>query len=137
MIKLPRQTYVTANQQTPVEALPFISVQADGALRWTMPIEGLDYGQQCGLGRECAAHYLQFLRSNPCCRSANFLGMLLADIHSAPKGVQAGFFTFIEQQLYDCACSIEPYVLADQESADEERMALEELMEDLAMEAAA
>lgn len=116
-----RTHYRTTTKPT---KLPFVSrrKQPDGSKPvhfWDVePVDG--YCAGCRLGREYAAHYLQFLQDN----SSPSTGALLTDIvrdidftDPEQKGLWVGFFTFVEKILIDRARTMNVYATLDAQNA--------------------
>lgn len=118
-----RRSYQPA-EPTPIEALPFVVREADTWHYWRVHTTG-DYGLDCDLGREYAAHYLQWIKDNPGYASENSLAMIARDVNyksARNHGFWLAFFYFLEQQLGERARQINPFEISDAQLAEEARI---------------
>lgn len=88
-----------------LDRLPFVDRKpAHGApaSHWSLPHTD-DYGEACAVGRECAAHFAQYLKDNPGMAGSNRLGDIAKDIdfrsEAAVKGYWVGFFAQLEHWI--------------------------------------
>ncbi|WP_341674960.1 hypothetical protein [Niveibacterium sp. SC-1] len=88
-----------------VGALPFVRIPRrvrEQSCYWRVPPTD-DYGLACDIGRECAAHYVQYLKDNPRAAGMNTLGRIAADIdfrdEGGAKGYWVGFFSHLERLI--------------------------------------
>jgi len=86
----------------PFHELPFILKSRGGLVKfnnWDVPPTD-NYGLACNVGREYAAHFVQYLKDNPSVVGSNLLGRIAADIDfkdkTAAKGYWVGFFAHLE-----------------------------------------
>lgn len=111
----------------PLSSLPFVGTQGGDTCYWVVRPTG-DYGRDCELGREYAAHYLQYLRANPNCVQG-LLDAILRDMSktgsdvpdSLTRGIWVGFISFISDQLQARALQIDPFAECDAVRAEIER----------------
>lgn len=103
----------------PLSSLPFVRTIDGDAAYWVVTSTG-DYGQDCELGREYAAHYLQYLRANPNCVQGLLEAILRdmsktgSDVRGSPaRGIWVGFISFIADQLQARASQINPFAECD------------------------
>lgn len=120
---LPRTHYRTATKST---ELPFVSVQkqADGSSPicfWA--VDSIDdYCEGCNLGREYAAHYLQYLNDNLSASIGTPLPLTWIVRHidfnnPQKKGTWIGFISFLEKILIDRIRTIDVYATLDELNA--------------------
>ncbi|WP_308364314.1 MULTISPECIES: hypothetical protein [unclassified Microbulbifer] len=104
-------------EPAPLETLPFVYRPGRGNKKakrsnWKLPPVD-DYGLACDLGREYAAHFVQYLKDNPFWVGKNLLGHILADIDyqdsTAAKGCHVGFFSHLERLLYAQAARMDVF----------------------------
>lgn len=73
---------------------------------WHVPRTN-DYDHACATGRLYAAHFAQYLKDNPQTVGHNLLGHIATDIDfhdtSAKRGYWIGFFTYLEQLIFEHA----------------------------------
>lgn len=115
-----RRDYLPA-ESTPIEALPFVVRDADTWHYWRTQTTG-NYGMDCDLGREYAAHYLQWLKDNPGEIGGSHLSCIARDINyksAHSEGIWLAFFYFLEQQLGERALQIDPFAITDAQLAQE------------------
>ena len=85
--------------------LPFVLYRKEGGVHvtnnWHVPPVA-DYGDACDIGRNFAAHFLQYSKDNPQAMGS-LLGWIASDIdftdQSASKGYWIGFFSHIQRYL--------------------------------------
>jgi hypothetical protein len=104
-----RRSYKTRNGELhPYWELPFNFFPKRGGSyktisHWRVPPTD-DYGVGCLVGREYAAHFVQYLKDNPSSAGSNFLGLIAKDIdfadESGAKGYWVGFFSQLERIIY-------------------------------------
>jgi hypothetical protein len=100
-----RRTYEPEIKPLSISALPFVYRPRRGfkdASNWHMPPTD-DYGQACRFGRECAAHFIQYLKNNPDSVESNLLGHVASAINfkdeTGAKGYWVGFFSHLERLI--------------------------------------
>ena len=100
-----RRDYKPEVLTTPMSELPFVNWPGRKGKKaehsnWSVPAVD-DYVMACNLGREYAAHYIQYLKDNPGCMSV--LGHIAASINfedrSNTVGCWVGFFEYLERLL--------------------------------------
>ena len=108
---LERQDYIGK----PLSDLPFTS-RNENHSNWSLPAVN-DYGEACSLGREYAAHFLQWMKVNNQHQGGNYLGLIVSGIdftdESAAKGVHVDFFSALEQMLMPVADNVDFYQTVD------------------------
>lgn len=122
----PRRNYARRTGRAPFFDLPFVSHAGKGQhSNWHVP-SMQDYAEACGLGREYAAHLLQYLKDNPDSVGSNLLGHIAKHIDftdtSVAKGCWVGFFTHLERVLHHGASSIDVFADVDEVKAHYARL---------------
>lgn len=76
-----------------------------------------DHGHANDVGRQFAADYAQYLKDNPQCVGANYLGHIIDDMakyrHTPANGYAVGFWSFLERLIYLAVSQNDPYEIAD------------------------
>lgn len=120
-----------AYKRAAISALPFMSPKRDNRLInrrdfWRVqPTD--DYVQACEIGREYAAHFVQYMKDNPGAAGENTLGHIAAAIdfadESRAKGYWVGFFSHLERLIYEKAQQLDVFAETDRISAHYEQLA--------------
>lgn len=83
----------------PLSSLPFVHGQGRNLCKWSVqPTD--DYVHACDIGREYAAHLVQYIKST---HPSNTLALIASDIDftdEATKGYWVGFFEYLERLIY-------------------------------------
>ena len=84
-----------------------------------------DYGVACDIGREYAAHYIQYLKDNP--GQLPILNYIVSDIdfedNSNTKGYWVGFISYLDRLLRAQARQLDVFADVDREQARYARLA--------------
>jgi hypothetical protein len=114
-----RRDYNPEVKPTSLSALPFVFRPKRGfknASNWRVPPTD-DYGLACEIGREYAAHFVQFMKDNPYWVGFNRLGEIVSAIdfkdESGAKGYWVGFFSHLERLIYATAQRIDVFADVD------------------------
>lgn len=108
-----------------ISALPFMSPKRDNRLIgfrdfWQVPPTD-DYVRACEVGREYAAHFVQYMKDNPGAAGENTLGHIAAAIDfsdgSRAKGYWVGFFSHLERLIYEQTQKADVFAESDRISA--------------------
>lgn len=90
---------------------------------WSAPAID-DYAEACMIGKEFAAHFVQYLKDNPAVVASNQLGLIVNDMDfddtSAAKGYWVGFFSYLERLLYAQAKRMDVFADLEQLKAQHE-----------------
>lgn len=93
---------------------------------WRVPPTD-NYGLGCRMGREYAAHFIQYLKDNPGTVGMNWLGQIAKDIDfaddSGAKGYWVGFFSHLERYIVAGAQNVN--VFDDAERRNDHQLKLE------------
>jgi hypothetical protein len=118
-----RPEYKPVANESTFAKLPFIDSPTHGftnASNWHMPPTE-DYAEACGIGREYAAHFAQYLKDNPDMCGANSLGIIARDIDfentSGAAGYWVGFFSHLEGMVLAQAQGTDVYSELDKANA--------------------
>ncbi len=114
-----RRDYKPEQKPVSPSLLPFVfrpKRGSKGASDWCVtPTD--DYGLACEIGREYAAHFVQFMKDNPSWVESNKLGIIASDIdftdESGAKGYWVGFFSYLERLIYAQAKHIDVFADVD------------------------
>ena len=124
-----RRDYKPEVLTTPMSELPFVSrpERKDKKARhsnWNVPAAE-DYGVACEIGREYAAHYIQYLKDNP--GQMPILNCIVSDIDfedkSNTKGYWVGFISYLDRLLRAQARQLDVFADVDREQAIYARLA--------------
>ncbi|RXZ38149.1 hypothetical protein D9O50_00955 [Oxalobacteraceae bacterium CAVE-383] len=101
-----RREYKPVDNEFSFLKLPFVSRRKHGSQtssNWSVPLID-DYAQACDIGREYAAHFVQYLKDNPDMCGANSLGHIASNIdfkdESDAQGYWVGFFSHLERIIF-------------------------------------
>lgn len=118
-----RRDYKPEVKPASLSALPFVFRPKRGfknASNWRVPPTD-DYGLACEIGREYAAHFVQFMKDNPYWVGSNTLGAIVSAIdfkdESGAKGYWVGFFSHLERLIYATAQRIDVFADVDKINA--------------------
>ncbi|ECY9625004.1 hypothetical protein AVH85_10525 [Salmonella enterica subsp. enterica serovar Cerro] len=118
-----RRDYKPEIKPASLSALPFVYRPKRGfknASNWRVPPTD-DYGLACKIGREYAAHFVQYLKDNPCWVGSNTLGHIVAAIdfkdETGAKGYWVGFFSHLERLIHAQAQRMDVFADVDRINA--------------------
>ncbi|MBC3864342.1 hypothetical protein H8K32_19785 [Undibacterium jejuense] len=120
-IKAARRNYKPEIKHVSFEVLPFVRKLKRSSKKaynnWDVkPTD--DYGVACSIGTEYAAHFAQYLKDNRCMAGSNLLGHIALDIDfsdtSPAKGYWVGFFSYLENLIYEAAREIDIFSDVDE-----------------------
>lgn len=118
-----RRDYKPEIKPASLSALPFVYRPKRGfknASNWRVPPTD-DYGLACKIGREYAAHFVQYLKDNPCWVGSNTLGHIVAGIdfkdETGAKGYWVGFFSHLERLIHAQAQRMDVFADVDRINA--------------------
>ncbi|WP_227107775.1 hypothetical protein [Chromobacterium rhizoryzae] len=114
-----RRRYRQASLEAREALLPFVSrrpgrPQAD---YWQMPAAHPDYAADCAYGRECGAHFVQWLKDNPGYCGQSLLARITRDIDfrkPEQRGYRVGFFNYLEAMLTLAARKVDVFEHVDE-----------------------
>lgn len=130
-----RRDYKPESGSVPMSELPFVhrpERAPRNASNWHVPPTD-DYGLACEIGREYAAHFVQYMKDNPRWVGSNTLGNIAAAIdftdESGAKGYWVGFFSYLERLIHAQAQRIDVFADVDLVNADYAEIAARRALE--------
>ena len=121
----------------PTNTLPFTTFPRSQSDKtplcfWSVPPVD-DYSLACRIGREYAAHFIQYMKDNPDSVEENTLGHISKSINfndqSAAKGYWVGFFSHLERFIFRGAQRVSVFGDLDQLNAHYDVIEAEDVSE--------